>query len=101
MHSDIRVYLSEDGADAERIDTLTGYLRQELLQLDVRDVSALRAGPPPKGSRGFDVAAVGALLVTLGDPMIAPEVDLGVLGCDQCGRDLRVHRWRTNASGFH
>jgi hypothetical protein len=67
MHSDVRVHLSEDGADAERIDTLTGYLRQELLRLDVQGVSALRAGPPPPGSRAFDVAAVGALLVTIGE----------------------------------
>jgi hypothetical protein len=67
MHSDVRVHLSEDGADAERIDTLTGYLRQELLELDVQDVGRLRAGAPPPGSRGFDVAVVGALLVTLGE----------------------------------
>ncbi|MGN9913564.1 effector-associated constant component EACC1 [Phytohabitans sp. LJ34] len=71
MNSDVRVYLAEDGADAERIDALTGYLRQELRQLDVRDVSALRGGAPPPGTRGFDVAAVGALLVTLGESAVA------------------------------
>jgi hypothetical protein len=36
-----------------------------LLQLDVQDVTPLQAGEPPPGSRGFDVAAVGGLLVSL------------------------------------
>jgi hypothetical protein len=61
----LRLHLSEDGADPERLDVLTGFLRQELLQLDVEDVSALPAGEPPPGARGFDVGAVGGLLVTL------------------------------------
>ena len=63
--SELRVQLSEAGADAERLDTLTGYLRQELLQLDVVDVTALRAGPPPPGTRAIDALAIGGLLVTL------------------------------------
>jgi hypothetical protein len=66
MGEELRVHVSEDGADAERLDALAGFLRQELLQLDVEDVSALPAGEPPPGSRGFDVVAVGGLLVTLG-----------------------------------
>ena len=65
MVSELRVHLSEDGADAERLDALTGFLRQELLQLDVEDVTPLRAGEPPPGSRVFDVVAVGGLLVTI------------------------------------
>jgi hypothetical protein len=58
--------LSEEGADAERLVILTGYLRSELLQLDVEDVKALPAGEPPPGARGFDAAAVGGLLIALG-----------------------------------
>jgi hypothetical protein len=65
MGGELRVRVSEDGADAERLASLTGFLREELLQLDVQDVTALRAGEPPPGSRAFDVAAVGALLVSL------------------------------------
>lgn len=65
MPEGLRVQLSEDGADAERLAGLTGFLRQELLQLDVDDVTALRAGEPPPGTRAFDVALVGGLLVTL------------------------------------
>jgi hypothetical protein len=66
MDRGLRVQLSEEDADAERLDELTSSLRQELLQLDVEDVTALRAGEPPPGARGLDVAAVGALLVGLG-----------------------------------
>jgi hypothetical protein len=62
----VNLQLAEDGADAERLDSLTGFLRQELLQLDVEDVTALRAGEAPPGTRGFDVVAVGGLMVTLG-----------------------------------
>ncbi|KZB81435.1 hypothetical protein [Amycolatopsis regifaucium] len=66
MTSAVRVQLGEDGADAERVDQLTGYLRGELLERGVAEVKALPAGPAPPGSRGFDVATVGGLLVTLG-----------------------------------
>jgi hypothetical protein len=65
MMSELRVQLSESGADAERLDTLTGFLRQELLQLDVADVTALRAGEPPAGTRAIDAVAIGGLLITL------------------------------------
>jgi hypothetical protein len=65
MDNELSLLLAEDGADAERLEVLTGFLRQELLQLDVEDVTALRAGEAPPGTRGFDVAAVGGLLVTL------------------------------------
>lgn len=67
----LRVHLAERGADAERLDQVTGYLRQDLLQLDVQAVTALRAGPPPEGSRALDVATVGGLLVTLGQSTTA------------------------------
>jgi hypothetical protein len=60
------IRVGEEGADSERLDLLAGYLRKDLLTLDVEDVTALRAGPAPPGSRGLDVAAVGALLVTVG-----------------------------------
>jgi hypothetical protein len=66
VDGELRLQLAEEGADAERLAALTGYLRGELLQLDVDDVTALQAGEPPPGSRGFDVATVGALLIALG-----------------------------------
>lgn len=66
MPGELRVQLSEDGADAEWLDGVTGYLRRELLQLDVENVVAMRAGKPPPGARVFDAVAVGGLIVTLG-----------------------------------
>lgn len=66
MDLELRLRISEDGADAERLAALTGYLRAELLQLDVEDVTAPQAGEAPPGARVVGVAAVGALLVALG-----------------------------------
>lgn len=66
MSGELRVQLSEDGADAERLDLLTGYLRRELLQLDVEDVVPFATGEPPPDGRGYDLAAMGGLLVTFG-----------------------------------
>ncbi len=66
MDGELRLQLSEDGADAERLAALTGYLRAELLQLDVEDVTAVKAGEPPPGARVVGVTAAGGLLVTLG-----------------------------------
>lgn len=66
MDKDLRLQLSEEGADADRLAMLTGYLRAELLRLDVEDVKALPADQPPPGSRAFDGATVGGLLIALG-----------------------------------
>lgn len=66
MDGALQVHLGEEGADVERLDLLTSFLRRELLELDVADVTALSAGKPPAGARAFDIAAVGGLLVTLG-----------------------------------
>lgn len=66
MGGELSLLLTEEGADAERLAKLTGLLREELLQLDVGNVTALSAGAPPPGARAFDVAAIGGLLVSLG-----------------------------------
>jgi hypothetical protein len=66
MDGEIRLQLAEDGADAERLDALTGYLRRELLQLDVEEVSRVQAGDVPPGARALDVLALGGLVVSLG-----------------------------------
>ena len=65
MAEHLMVSVDEGGADSERMEQLTLALRRELLQLDVEDVEPVRAGPAPEGTRAIDVAAVGALLVTL------------------------------------
>lgn len=66
MDGQLRIQVSEDGADAARLDAVTGYLRQDLVQLDVDDVTTLAAGPPPPGARAVSITAVGGLLVALG-----------------------------------
>jgi hypothetical protein len=62
----LRLRLSEEGADPERLAVLTGYLRAELLRLDVDDVRLLPAGEAPPGARAFGADAVDALLIALG-----------------------------------
>jgi hypothetical protein len=66
MGGDLRVRISEDDADSERLAELARYLRSELLELDVEDVSALPGGSDPPGSRAFGAAEISGLLVMLG-----------------------------------
>jgi hypothetical protein len=65
MDWELRLQVSEDGADAERLEQLARYLRVELLPLDVDDVTSAPAGEAPPGSRALGISAVGALLVAL------------------------------------
>jgi hypothetical protein len=66
MVRQLNLHLAEDGASAERLDTMTGYLRQELLDLDVDDVRRAPGGTAPPGTRALDIVALGGLVVTLG-----------------------------------
>jgi len=66
LDGELLLWVSEDGADAERLDALAGYLRAELIQLDVEDVAGLPGGEPPPGTRASSVAVIGGLLVSLG-----------------------------------
>lgn len=63
MDKQLRIELFEPGADADDVDRLTRDLRAELLELDVDSVSPATAGPAPEGSKGLEIAAIGALLV--------------------------------------
>ena len=65
MSEALAIELSEAGADSARLDELTTRLRSELLALDVDDVQRVSAGSAPKGSRAIDVAAIGAMVVTM------------------------------------
>ena len=65
MSSALAIELTETGSDPERIDELTTRLRGELLDLDVEAVERVSAGPAPDGSRAIELAAIGALLVTV------------------------------------
>lgn len=69
--AEILVSVREADTDAGGTEQLSGLLREELLALDVEQVRPVTGGAAPPGSRGVDVAAVGALLVTL-----TPTVEL-------------------------
>jgi hypothetical protein len=66
MGKELRLRISENGADAERLVTLAGYVRANLLQLDVVDVRMLASGDRPSGARGGGLTVAGGLLVALG-----------------------------------
>jgi hypothetical protein len=80
MDRELRLQISEEGADAERLAALAGYLRAELLQLDVADVTAPRVGEPPAGARAGGVSVVGALLVALGQSAEGLQSVVSVIG---------------------
>jgi hypothetical protein len=74
METSLRLRLSEDGADAERLDALTRHLRDELRGLDVEEVVPLEETPAPEGSRGLEAASIGGLLLTLANPQAIAAV---------------------------
>ena len=69
----VQVAIGPDG-DAEETARATLQLRRELLDLDVDAVEAPRAGEPPPGSKGVDVAALGALVVNIADSQLLAAV---------------------------
>jgi hypothetical protein len=62
------------GADAEEVAEATAQLRRELLDLDVEAVALPQGGEPPPGARAVDVAALGALLVTVAQSQLLGPV---------------------------
>lgn len=74
MSDEILVELYTEGApvEAEEVDRMTLALRREFLDIDdVEEVSAVSAGPAPPGTRGLDIATLGALAVS-----VQPTVDV-------------------------
>ena len=67
---ELKIELVEPGADPEIVDDLVADLRLELLELDVETVSPVVQGPPADGSKGIEVAALGALLVVIKDEVV-------------------------------
>ncbi|MFI0999779.1 hypothetical protein [Streptomyces galbus] len=66
MDDRLMILVSDEGAEAEQVEELTRHLREELLHLDVDDVTSVPADDVPAGARVVDPATVGSLLVTLG-----------------------------------
>ncbi|MFD5542197.1 hypothetical protein ACFWIJ_31345 [Streptomyces sp. NPDC127079] len=71
MEKQLLILLSEEEAEPERVAELTSYLREELLDLDVDDVTALPGVEAPPGTRAVDVTQIGSLLVALGSSATA------------------------------
>src|ERR1700744_5801147 len=96
MSGELRVRISEDDADSERLAELARYLRSELLEFDSDDVSARPAGSdPPPGSRAFGVAEISGLLVMLGQSAdglrsVVAAVTAWVGGGSGPGRTVRL-----------
>lgn len=65
MDQELLVRIDEPDADDDRLEHLALGLREELLEVDVDDVRRLRAGEAPAGTRGLELAAIGALLVSV------------------------------------
>jgi hypothetical protein len=61
--TDLLVEVFDEDVDPEQLDELTQSLRRELLELDVDAVEQATAGPAPAGTRGLELAVIGALLV--------------------------------------
>jgi hypothetical protein len=66
MKTQFVVQVEEAGTDAVSTDELALSLRRDLIELGVDDVEPVVGEPAPPGTRGLDLVAVGALLVTLG-----------------------------------
>jgi hypothetical protein len=91
MGGELRLQFSEEGADDERLAMLTGYLRAELLRLDIENVNPLPAGEPPSGAKVFGAVTVGALLIALGQSAEGLRSVVSAVG-DWLRRDARAQR---------
>jgi hypothetical protein len=71
----VRIDISAGEADAEALEFATGYLREELLCLDVSSVEVPRdVRPPADGKSGAEIAVLGTLLLTAPDSALLPAV---------------------------
>ena len=69
----LQVAIGSDG-DAEEVAEATLQLRRELLDLDVYGVDLPQAGEPPPGTRAVELAALGALAVTVAQSQLLGPV---------------------------
>jgi len=73
----VQVAFGPDG-DADEVAQATLQLRRELLDLDLDAVEVPGAGEPPAGSRAVDVAALGALVVSVADSQLLAAVVVAI-----------------------
>ena len=77
-------------SDPVEVDQMTAQLRRRLLDLDVDDVEAVRSGEIPPGAKPVDPVTLGALVVTVGPPVLKAVVDL--VGIWMQGRAVQTVR---------
>ena len=65
---------SGPNADAEEVANATLQLRRELLDLDVGAVEVPREGEAPPGTRAVELAALGALVISIAKPEVLAAV---------------------------
>src|SRR6266704_2091630 len=81
-------------ADAEEVAEATAQLRRELLDLDVDAVGLPPAGEPPPGTRAVELAALGALVVTVAQSQLLASVVAAVRSWLACSPRAQ-HQART------
>ncbi len=64
MSHDVVVAVAEPGADDARLERLSLQLREELIEAGVGKVGRHVTGDAPDGTRAFEFAAAGALLLS-------------------------------------
>ena len=79
MSQQLRIVMVERGADAERLDLLTGHLTRELRELDDVTVDPARV-EPPHGARAGEALQVGSLVVTMLSSASLPQLLTAVRG---------------------
>jgi hypothetical protein len=88
----VRVTLrSREDVGPDDLERLAGRLRDDLLALDVEQVTGASAGPAPAGAKGVEVAELGVLMVTLAkSPALLGQVVTVVRGWLQRRRELAI-----------
>ncbi len=73
---EINLAVDEEVSPRE-MEELTAAMRRELLLLDVQSVDRVSGGPAPEGAKGIELAAIGALIVNLGQatPVLGQVVE--------------------------
>jgi hypothetical protein len=78
--------------DAESIDVETRRFAREVSDLDVESVEPARAGDIPRGAKGADVAAIGAVLVSLLPAALPKLIDfIQAWALRSSGRTVKIH----------
>lgn len=100
MNDSITVELYADRADPEETERLSLALRQELIEIDEIDsVKRASAGPPPPGSRGLDLAALGALAIVAKPTVEVLDQVFGVLRAWLTGAGSKPQTLRITVNG--